>query len=202
MLEYIKGKLVTKKPTFAVVDSNGIAFEILLTLPAYEILPALNEEVKIITHFHVKENPLTILLYGFSSETERECFRNIISVSGIGPKTAITILSAINFNELIKFISRGDYQALTKISGVGKKTAERLALELKDKLGKLEQDLSHLTFGDVQPEQFSKITEILSALMSLGYNRLEADSMLKKVTRANGFDEMSMEEVIRKILRG
>ena len=138
MIEFIKGKIVNKKPTSVVIESGGIGFIINITLSAYEKLPPLDSEAKIVTHFHVKENPMGVVLYGFVDEGEREVFRQIISVSGIGPKTAMGILSAINYRELTELISKGNYMPLTRISGVGKKTAERLAVELKDKLAKTE----------------------------------------------------------------
>lgn len=201
MIEYIKGKLTVKKPTNVVVESGGIGYSINITLPAAELLGEIESEVKIITHLHIKDNPFSIVLYGFSHERERECFRHIISVSGIGPKTALSILSAINYNELIDLITKGNYLPLTSISGVGKKTAERLALELKDKLAKSESDaVSSVNSGKFG--ELSKAGEIISALMALGYNRLEADKMVKAASSRNGFMESSAEDIIKEILRG
>src|SRR5437773_5621571 len=160
MIEYIKGKLISKKPTSVVIESNGLGYKVNITLTAFEILPAAGNDAKIITHFHIKENPFAIVLYGFSDETERECFRQIISVSGIGPKTALSILSAINYRELIELISKGNYLPLTSISGVGKKTAERLALELKDKLFKTETEIPVSAVNTGKFGELNKMSEI------------------------------------------
>lgn len=201
MIEYIKGKLTVKKPTSIVIESGGIGYSINITLPAVELLGAVDSEVKIVTHLHIKDNPFSIVLYGFSDERERECFRHIISVSGIGPKTALSILSAINYNELIDLISKGNYLPLTSISGVGKKTAERLALELKDKLAKSDADsVSQINSGKFG--ELNKAGEIISALMALGYNRLEADKMVKAASQKESFMESSAEDIIKEILRG
>lgn len=202
MIEYIKGKLISKKPTSIVIDSNGLGYNIHITLSAFEILPSAGSEAKIITHLQIRENPFSIVLYGFSDETERECFKHIISVSGIGPKTALSILSAINYRELIELISKGNYLPLTSISGVGKKTAERLALELKDKLSKTETEYLPSVSNNGKFGEISKMSEIISALVSLGYNRLEADKMVRTVASNNGFMEMSAEDIIKEILRG
>ena len=202
MIEYIKGKLITKKPTSAVVESNGIGYFINITIPAFESLAGTGEEVKIVTHLHIKDNPFSVTLYGFSDVQERECFRQIISVSGIGPKTALSILSAINYRELVDLILKGNYVPLTSVSGVGRKTAERLALELKDKLAKTETGDSATVLNSGKFAELSKEGEVISALMTLGYNRIEADKMLKSVSSRNGLMDMSAEDIIKEILRG
>jgi holliday junction DNA helicase RuvA len=201
MIEYIKGKLTVKKPTSIVVESGGIGYGINITLPAFESLGVPGEEVQITTHLQIKESPFSVVLYGFSDERERECFRQIINVSGIGPKTALSILSAINYNELIDLISKGNYLPLTSISGVGKKTAERMALELKDKLGKSDSEAAS-TINTGKFGELSKAGEVISALMALGYNRIEADKMVKSASSKNGFMESSAEDIIKDILRG
>lgn len=202
MIEYIKGKLISKKPTSVIVETSGIAYNINATLTAIESLGAVGGDVKIITHMHIKDNPFSIMLYGFTNESERECFRQIISVSGIGPKTALSILSAMNYQELIELIAKGNYLPLTTISGVGKKTAERLALELKDKIGKSESDSASVSMSSAKFGELSKASEIIQALISLGYTRLEADKMVKTISARNGFMDMPVEDVIREILRG
>lgn len=202
MIEYIQGKLVNKKPTGIIVDTNGIGYFINITLNAYEKLPAVNDNVKIITHFFVKENPISQILYGFADEGEREVFRQIISVSGIGPKTAMSMLSAINYRELTELISKGNYMPLTKITGVGKKTAERLAVELKDKLSRTEAGLDISKVSIDTSTNIGKMSGIISALINLGYNRLEADKMVKKAASNPNFMDMPVEEIIKEILRG
>lgn len=202
MIEFIQGKIINKKPTSVIVSSGGIGFYINITLNAYEKLPALNEEMRIVTHFHVKENPMGVVLYGFADEGEREVFRQIISVSGIGPKTAMSILSAISYRELTELIAKGNYMPLTKISGVGRKTAERLAVELKDKLSKTEAGLDVSKLSIDTSTDIGKISGIISALINLGYNRIEADKMVKKIALRSDFMEMQVEEIIKEILRG
>lgn len=202
MIEYIKGKLVSKKPTSTIVESNGIGYQVNITIPAFESLSSVGNEVRIVTHLHIKDNPFAVTLYGFSDEHERECFRQIIGVSGIGPKTALSLLSAINYKELTEFILRGNYLPLTSVSGVGKKTAERLALELKDKLVKTDEIDTIPSVNSGKFGELNKAGEVISALVTLGYNRVEADKMLKNASGKNGLIEMSVEDIIKEILRG
>jgi Holliday junction DNA helicase RuvA len=202
MIEFIQGKLINKKPTSVIVSTGGIGFNINITLNAYEKLPSTGDDVKIITHFHIKENPMGVVLYGFADEGEREVFRQIISVSGIGPKTAMSIISAIHYRELTELISKGNYMPLTKITGVGRKTAERLAVELKDKLSKTEAGLDISKFSIDTSTDIGKMSGIISALINLGYNRAEADKMVKKMASKPDFMDMQVEEIIKEILRG
>jgi Holliday junction DNA helicase RuvA len=200
MIDYIKGILISKSLTDIIVETGGIGYNVRITLPAYDSLPDINEDVKIVTHLYIKENPFSLILYGFSDEKERDCFRLIISVSGVGPKTGISILSAIGYRELTKFIASGDFQPLTTISGVGRKTAERLMVELKDKLLKPElAAISKTISSDGEP---GKLSEIITALLSLGYNRVEAEKMIKKVSTTSTWKELSVEVIIKEILRG
>lgn len=163
---------------------------------------SIGDEVKVSVHLNIKDNPFSVTLYGFRDESERECFRQIISVSGIGPKTGLSILSAISYNELIDMISKGNYHPLTSISGVGKKTAERLAVELKDKLGKIESDTQGVTVNSGKLGELGKASEVIGALMALGYNRLEADKMVRAVSSRSDFMDMPTEAAVREILRG
>jgi Holliday junction DNA helicase RuvA len=202
MIEFIQGTLRSKKPTSVVIETGGIAFNVNITIPAYELLPALNADAKIITHLHVKENPFSFVLYGFSDEYEREMFRYIISVSGIGPRTAMSILSAMGYKELANLITSGNFLPLTSISGVGRKTAERLVLELKDKIAKGEAVFIPSQFNKDTFGELSKISSIISALVNLGYNRLEADKLVKKISVSKNIMEMQVEDVIKEILRG
>jgi holliday junction DNA helicase RuvA len=200
LIEYIKGILISKSLTDIIVETGGIGYSVRITLPAYDSLPDMNEEVKIVTHLHIKENPFSLILYGFSDEKERECFRLIISVSGVGPKTAMSILSAIGYRELTKFISSGNAEPLTSISGVGRKTAERLRVELKDKL--LKPELSLISKSISLDGESGKVSEIAGALLSLGYKRIEAEKMIKKVSVSASWKELSVGDIIKEILRG
>jgi Holliday junction DNA helicase RuvA len=181
-----------------IVESNGIGYYVNITVSAFELLGKTGDEVVIMTHLHVKDNPFGVILYGFSDEKERECFRQIISVSGIGPKTAITILSAMKYSEFIELISKNNYLPLTSISGVGRKTAERLALELKDKITKQDSDIVIASTNTGKSGEIGKAYEVVSALVTLGYGKPDADKMVKAVSGKNGFTEMSAEDVIRR----
>lgn len=202
MIDYIKGKLISKKVTSIVIESGGIGYNIHSTLGTVENTGKPGDEVKVSVHLHIKDNPFSVMLYGFRDDNERECFRQIISVSGIGPKTALSILSAINYNELIEMISKGNYHPLTSISGVGKKTAERLAMELKDKLGKMDTDTTIVNVNSGQLGELGKAYEVISALMVLGYNRLDADKMVKTISGRSNVMDLTTEEIVREILRG
>ena len=202
MIDYIKGKLVSKKTAGLIVESGGIGYSINCTLGTIENTGSVGEEVKISVHLNIKDNPFSVTLYGFRDENERECFRQIISVSGIGPKTGLSILSAISYNELIDMISKGNYHPLTSISGVGKKTAERLAVELKDKLGKIESETPGINLNAGKLGELGKASEVIGALMALGYNRLEADKMVRAISSRSDFMDMPTESAVREILRG
>jgi Holliday junction DNA helicase RuvA len=202
MIEYIKGKLVNKKPTNIVIESGGIGYSINITLTTYDALPETGNNACVTTHLYIKDNPFGVILYGFSDESEREIFRHIISVSGIGPKTAISILSAMNYRQITEMISTGNYLPLTSISGVGKKTAERLALELKDKLAKTEFEPSGVYVKGGKFNELTKISGIVSALVNLGYNRIEADKMIRKISSSVNIMEMTDENIIKEVLRG
>lgn len=197
MIEYIKGKLISKKPMCVILESHGIAYNINTTLSAADSIGNTGEEIRIITHLHIKDNPLTVTLYGFSDETERECFRQIISVSGIGPKTALSILSAITYNEFTEYINTGRHEPLLNIPGIGRKTAERLVLELKGKLPEAEA-----VHGGLISSNEDKSSEIMSALIALGYSRTDADRIIRDVARKDIFTRLNSEEIIKEILRG
>lgn len=202
MIDYIKGKLINKKAAQLIVEAGGIGYSINCTLGTIENTGRIGDEVMISVHLNIKDNPFSVTLYGFRDEAERECFRQIISVSGIGPKTGLSILSAISYNDLIDMISKGNYHPLTSISGVGKKTAERLAVELKDKLGKVETETAGVALNSGKLGELGKASEVIGALMALGYNRLEADKMVRTISLRSDFMDMPTEAAVREILRG
>ena len=202
MIDYIKGKLINKKAAQLIVEAGGIGYSINCTLGTIENTGSIGDEVMISAHLNIKDNPFSVTLYGFRDEAERECFRQIISVSGIGPKTGLSILSAISYNDLIDMISKGNYHPLTSISGVGKKTAERLAVELKDKLGKVETETAGVNLNSGKLGELGKASEVIGALMALGYNRLEADKMVRTISSRSDFMDMPTEAAVREILRG
>ncbi len=197
MLSYLLGKLVEKNPTDVVIDVNGIGYAVNISLATYERLPEVNSSTRLLTYLHVREDAMQ--LYGFATEAEHDLFRLLISVAGIGPKMAQGILSGIGVAELKEFILRGNLGALMSIPGVGKKTAERLVVELRDKISKLEFGAeAALAGGD---RQAGVRAEALLALGSLGYNRATAEKAIRAVLRETEGAELTVEELIKRALR-
>lgn len=168
MIAHLRGKLALKDPARVVVDVNGVGYEVFVPLTTYTALPETGSEVSIDVHTHVRED--LIALYGFSTRRERMIFEKLMTISGIGPKLAVTILSGGSVEDLAGAIKRSDLARLTAIPGVGKKTAERIILELKDKL----QDFVE------GPAKSGVEADVLSALENLGYNRALCESALSR----------------------
>jgi Holliday junction DNA helicase RuvA len=168
VIAHLRGKLAHKDPARVIVDVNGVGYEVLVPLTTFTALPETGADVSIDIHTHVRED--IIALYGFSTRRERTIFEKLMTISGIGPKLAVTILSGGSVEELITAIKRGDLARLTAIPGVGKKTAERIILELKDKL----QDFAE------GPQKSSVEVDVLSALENLGYNRAVSESAMHR----------------------
>jgi len=174
VIAHLRGKLAQKDPARVIVDVNGVGYEVFVPLTTFSVLPDTGAEVSIDVHTHVRED--LIALYGFSTRRERTIFEKLMTISGIGPKLAVTILSGGSVEDLVTAIKRSDLARLTAIPGVGKKTAERIVLELKDKL----QDFAEA------PAKSSIEMDVLSALENLGYNRAMAEAALARVTNGDG----------------
>ena len=159
MIAHLRGRLIEKEPSRLVVDVNGVGYVVFVPLPTFSAMPDTGGEVAIDIHTHVRED--TIALYGFSSRRERLIFEKLIGISGIGPKLAVTILSGGSVDDLVSAIKRSDLARLTSIPGVGKKTAERIIVELKDKLQAFAEG----------PAKSTVEMDVLSALENLGYSR-------------------------------
>lgn len=183
MIGSIKGKIILKRDKFIIVEKNGIGYKIGVSLDTQERIQKSTEEVLFWTHLHVKEDAQD--LYGFLEYGELEFFEMLIGVSGIGPKGALTILSVAPIEILKKAIGTGDTSYLTKISGIGRKTAEKMVIELRDKVGKEEAS------GSMQQE-----IDILEALKSLGYSQNETREALKKMS-----GEMDLNTKIKEALK-
>jgi Holliday junction DNA helicase RuvA len=168
VIAHLRGKLAQKEPARVIVDVNGVGYEVFIPLTTFTALPEAGSDVSIDVHTHVRED--LIALYGFSSRRERVIFEKLMTISGIGPKLAVTILSGGSVEELVGAIKRSDLARLTAIPGVGRKTAERIILELKDKL----QD-----FIEAQAKS-SVEADVLSALENLGYNRALSEAALRR----------------------
>jgi len=191
MISYLKGTLQYKSPSYVLVEVGGIGCKINLSLSSYEALPPEGEEIKIYTYLHLREDK--IALYGFLSEEERDFFLLLISLPNIGPKSALRILSKISSFEFKKAIKKGDLTTLTDIRGIGRKTAQRLMLELKEKIG-AEKEI------EIEPEKRGMVKDALSALISLGYTRKEAGKAVEEALRFSR-DETNLAELIKESLK-
>ena len=176
MIAHLRGKLLTKHPNQAVVETGGVGYDVTITVPTFSDLPSLGEEVALHIHTHVRED--MIALYGFLRPAERTLFEKLITVSGIGPKLAITILSGMATDEMINAIRGNDLARLTRIPGIGRKTAERMVLELRDKLPAPGAETETAIPVKTEIEE-----DVLSALTNLGYQRANAEKALAVVAR-------------------
>ncbi|MFQ5798175.1 MAG: Holliday junction branch migration protein RuvA [Bacteroidota bacterium] len=194
MISYLEGLVVEKNPTEIVLSVNGVGYTLHIPLSTYEQLGDPGSKAKVLTHLHLRED--AIVLYGFASADERNMFRLLISVSGVGPKMAQGILSGMSVLELESCIATGKLEALTSISGVGRRTAERLIVELRDKLE------VPSTAAALPGEMLSSArAEALSALSSLGYTRAVAEKAIRLVLKEADEIELTLEELIKRALR-
>jgi len=173
MIGRIQGILVSVHPPRLLVDCQGVGYEIDVPMSTLYQLPETNQKITLLTHFQVREDAQQ--LFGFATETEREAFRQLIKISGVGSRTALAVLSGMSVNELAQAIAMQEAGRLTQVPGIGKKTAERLCLELK---GKLAPDLG-ITGG--KPQAVEASSEVLQALLALGYSEKEAHLALKQI---------------------
>lgn len=201
MIERISGKIIEKTPTFCIVENNGLGIGLHISLNTFQQLeknPPL-ENVMLHTYLHVREDALQ--LYGFANTAEKRIFQLLISISGVGPRLAIAILSGSTPQELQEAITREDVAMLTRIPGVGKKTAQRLILELKEKIQE-QSRIEHLSISAPVPAtEQGKVNEAILALMSLGYKQQEAQRAVDKVVKQFGAD-IPLEEMIKEALKG
>lgn len=197
MIASIRGTLVAKSPTEAIVDTQGVGYSVNIPLSTYASLGGINSNVTLLTYLHVREDALQ--LFGFATEEERGIFKLLISVSGIGPRMAQTILSGITVPDLKHHIASGNLGALTTIPGVGKKLAERLIFELRDKIAKVE---TSAVFPTPATDEQSQIrSEALLALTSLGYSRPVAEKALLSALKELNGNDVGVEVLIKAALR-
>jgi len=183
MIAHLRGTLIARHPNQAIVETGGVGYEVVISVPTFSDLPPLGSEVALFIHTHVREDQLA--LYGFLRSEEKQLFEKLITVSGIGPKLAVTILSGMAAADLGTAIRGNDLARLTKIPGIGRKTAERLVLELRDKLPGLGQEITPAV------PAFSAVQEdVLSALVNLGYQRAAAEKALASAATDGSFDAM------------
>lgn len=191
MYEYFNGKLVEKNPTYVIIDIHGIGYLINISLNTFETIKE-KESAKLYVHFVVREDAQ--ILYGFADETERYLFRALISVSGVGANTARLVLSSLTTEEAYNAIATGDAPILQSVKGIGAKTAQRIVVDLKDKLTKQEFSLNK-----VNVSHNTMKNEALSGLLILGFNRTTASKVLDRVLKQSGFD--SVEALIKEALK-
>ena len=199
MITFLRGKLTEALPTQITVDVGGVGYELLIPLSSFDKLPARGNDITILTHLSIRED--AHVLYGFMSAAEREMFRLLVNaVSGIGPKTALNILSGINIGALRSAVATGDVKSLSQISGVGKKTAERIVVELKDKLGKA----IVLAPGGGAPAVLSaddqKFNDAVAALAALGFKLVDAHEAVCGAQALLGA-EAGVEQLVRAALK-
>lgn len=199
MLAYITGKLVEKRPTDAVIDAHGIGFRVLIPTSTYESLPAIGEKANLLIHFHVRED--AIMLFGFGTRAERSLFEMMIGVTGIGPKLALAALSAMSPAELRDNVLSGNTALLTHIPGVGRKTAERLIIELRDRISALEEvERAAAPLSGGTETRAAARADALAALEQLGLSRAAAEKNIRKVLRDHPAIQ-SADELVRLALR-
>ena len=194
MIAYLKGQLIYKSPEHTVVDVNGVGYKVFTPLSTYYSLPKPGEPVSLRIHTRVREDELK--LFGFLTEGEQTIFEKLITINKVGPKLALGILSGMSPTDLLTAIINNDAARLSAIPGVGKKTAERLALEMKDKLSDLALEMEH------QPDSSSRggfYEDALSALVNLGYKKPQAEKALKSAYNTNGQDSL-LEDLIKESL--
>lgn len=177
MIAHLRGRLISKHPNQAIVEAGGVGYDVHITIPTFSELPANGAEVALFIHTHVREDALA--LFGFLRAEEKQLFEKLISVSGIGPKLAVTILSGMPTDALVAAIRGNNIAALTRIPGIGKKTAERMVLELRDKLESFGVPAAAATVTPVEED-------VISALVNLGYQRSLAERALAKLGNTSG----------------
>ena len=193
MIAYLTGKLAHKEPTFVIIDVNGVGYHVSISLNTFSEIKD-KEVIKLSTHMHVREDAQ--ILYGFSSEAEKAMFQNLISVNGVGPNTAMVVLSYLPTSELKNAIIREDAGTLQAVKGIGGKTAQRIILELKDKLKKgLEETTGIPGFSHNTMRQ-----EALGALMTLGISKAVAEKSIDTVLKKSG-NTISLEELVKQSLK-
>jgi Holliday junction DNA helicase RuvA len=192
MIGRLSGTLLEKNPPSLLIDVGGVGYEVEVPMSTYYELPGQGQSVQLLTHFVVREDAQ--LLYGFASVTERATFRALLKVNGVGAKVALSILSGLSTDEFFAYVAKKDITALTKVPGIGKKTAERLVVELQDKV---ESFNVALPADDQAPDVTTVRAQAEDALLALGYKATEAKRLVEK----NAVDGHSVEEIIRAALR-
>lgn len=192
MIAHLTGKIISKKPTQIILDVNGVGYRINISINTFDKIAEVGEQASLNTYLSVKEDSMT--LFGFYSIAEKELFEILISVNGVGPKSAQGILSGINVGEFKDAVSNGNIGRLVAIPGIGRKTAERIIIELRDKVNKVSDSES-----TISAKSFSLRDDAMAALIGLGYNQKTADQITRKILESN--PSVSLEDLIKESLK-
>ncbi|HEX4067281.1 MAG TPA: Holliday junction branch migration protein RuvA [Acidobacteriaceae bacterium] len=193
MIAHLRGRLFSKQPGQAIVDAGGVGYDVTISVPTFAAMPGEGAEVSLYIHTHVRED--TLALYGFLDRNEKRLFERLITVSGVGPKLAVTILSGLNLERTVEAIRAQDHVTLTRIPGVGKKLAERLVVELKEKL----EDLAVAPAS--QRPLAPAADDVLSALVNLGYQRPAALKAIESAVEKDKAAGENFDELFRAALK-
>ena len=196
MIAHLRGRLLSKTPGQAIVDCGGVGYDVSISVPTFSALPAEGAEVSLFINTQVRED--AIALFGFLDRTEKFLFERLITISGVGPKLAMTLLSGIESAALAAAIRSADHALLTRIPGIGKKTAERIVLELKDKLDTLAAPAPSL--GE-SPVTGTAVEDVISALLNLGYQRTAAQKAVESTLRTNGETDLTLRNDFEQLFR-
>ena len=197
MIASLTGRLASKHPGGVVIDVQGVGYDVLIPLSTYYQLPDSNQTITLVIHTHVRED--AIQLFGFSTQREKDAFLMLLGVSGIGPKLALSVISSLSVNDLAAAIRNDDHKTLASVPGIGKKSAGRLALELKDKVEKLGVAVDHRATKAAEPSG-KLMDDALSALVNLGYKASDVKEVVKQVLAGrNG--ETPLQDLIRAALQ-
>jgi holliday junction DNA helicase RuvA len=194
MIAFISGKIVSKKPNRVILHAGNLGIECIISLYTYEKLPETGKDCSLLSYLHVREDVLQ--LYGFVDEKERSVFLKLISLSGIGPKQAINILSGIRHDQLTNYILNGDVTAVKRAPGIGEKTARRIILELKEKIS--DEEIGSISGINAGSALSTNVQDALLALESLGYKRSAIQNSIGKFVSEN--EDISTEEIIKRFL--
>lgn len=199
MIGRLRGIIIEKQPPKVLIDVGGVGYNVFMPMTCFYKLPNNGQEVIVLTHLIVREDAQ--LLYGFNHEQERELFRELIKVNGVGPKLALAILSGMSAQQFIVAVEQGEIKTLVKLPGVGTKTAERLIVEMKDRVKRFGEELSDsmtiVETGNIKKSSNQIESEAVSALIALGYKPQEASRIISKVIKP----EMDCETLIREALK-
>ncbi|HCD7745942.1 TPA: Holliday junction branch migration protein RuvA [Serratia marcescens] len=204
MIGRLRGNILEKQPPLVLLEANGVGYEVHMPMTCFYELPELGQEAIVFTHFVVREDAQ--LLYGFNDKQERALFRELIKVNGVGPKLALAILSGMSAQQFVSAVEREEITALVKLPGVGKKTAERLVVEMKDRFKGLNGDLFNssseisLPSAAVKAPEADAEAEAVSALVALGYKPQEASRMVSKIAKPGADCETLIRDALRAAL--